>query len=94
MQNNLFEELVRLCGFLSMSSSLSDILCTIKDQEGSYHRDKPKWFATSSFFTDNMIAAVQNEIDTLYKLIPNHDLLSEFRENFDMLYRKRPVYSN
>ena len=59
-----------------------------------FHREKPAWLVTSSLFTDQMKAAVHKQIDTLYKLITNHDLLYEVRENFDILYRNHSVDSN
>ena len=91
---HLLEELVKLCGFLRTNSTLSEIWCTAQDQEGMFHREKPEWLVTSSLFTDHMKAAVHKQIDTLYKLITNHDLLYEARENFDILYRNHSVDSN
>ena len=94
LQNHLLEELVKLSVFLRTNSTILDVWCTVKDQEGSYHREKPEWFVSSTLFTDHMKAAISKEIDTLYKLITKHELPSDVRENFDMLYRKSSFDSN
>ena len=94
LQKHLLEELVKLSVFLHANSTILDVWCTVLDQEGSYHREKPEWFVSSTLFTDHMKAAIHKEIETVYKLITEHDLPSYVRENFDMLYRKRPFDSN
>ena len=89
LKTNLHEELFKLSIFLGMNSTLSDIWCTLQDQEGLYHRVKPDWFVSSSQFTEELYAIVQSEIDKLYILMNQYAVPSEIRLNFDQLYRKR-----
>ena len=77
-----------LSAFLHTNSTLSDIWCTVQDQEGLFHREKPEWLVASSLFTDTMKATVQSEIDELYTLMTTNAVPSEVRKNFDLLYRK------
>ena len=78
-----------LSAFLHTNSTISDIWCTVQDQEGLFHREKPEWFVVSSLFTNTMKATVQSEIDELYKLMTTNAVPSEARKNFDLLYRKK-----
>ena len=89
LRSNLLAELVKLCVFLRTNSTISDIWCTVQDQEGMFHREKPEWLVPSSLFTDDMKAVVHSAIEELYKLMTYQTVSPEVRKNFDLLYRKR-----
>ena len=88
LKSSLHEELINLSLFLDVNSTLLDIWCTVKEQEGLYHRAKPDWFVSSSFYTEELKFIVESKIDTLSNFMKQFAVPRKIQIHFDTLYRK------